>query len=158
MIYVALLRGIGPTNPNMHPAKLKSFFESLGLTNVRTVIASGNVVFSSSAKNMARLETKIEQALPKVLGFTSATIIRSQTQLQALVKKDPFKGVKDEKPNYLLVTFFKDQKPPLCSVLNMSGAKTPDFMRELEKKHGKAITSRTWKTVNRILKKMEEDV
>lgn len=156
MTYVAFLRGIMPTNPNMHPAKLKAFFEGLGFAHVRTVIASGNVVFSSPAKNTAALETKIEKTLPKVLGFTSTTIIRSQAELEELVKKNPYKGVKDEKPNYLLVTFFKDQKPPLCSVLNMSDAKTPDFMRELEKQHGKAITSRTWKTVHRILKKMEE--
>ena len=50
MTYVALLRGIGPTNPNMHPAKLKGAFEKMGLKNVKTVIASGNVVFDAAEK------------------------------------------------------------------------------------------------------------
>ena len=156
MKYVALLRGIGPTNPNMHPAKLKHFFEGLGFKNVRPVIASGNVVFDSPAKNTRALEAKIEKGLPKKLGFSSTTIIRSKEELEKLVKKNPFKGVEDKKPNYLLVTFFKDRKPERCSVLNANDMRTPDFMRAIEKEHGKAITSRTWKTVGRILKKMAE--
>jgi uncharacterized protein (DUF1697 family) len=155
MRYVALLRGIGPTNPNMHGHKLKAVFESLGFTNVHPVIASGNVIFNSPSKSAKQLEAKIEEALPKKLGFTSMTIIRSKLELERLVKKNPYKGVKDEKPNYLLVTFFKNRRPELCSMLNVS-AHTPDFMRGLEKEHTKAITSRTWKTVHRILKKMEE--
>jgi uncharacterized protein (DUF1697 family) len=154
VIYVALLRGIGPTNPNMHPLKLKSFFESLGFSNVHTVIASGNVIFETRAKNTATLEAKIEKALPQKLGFASVTIIRNKAELEKLIKKNPYKGVEDKKPNYLLVTFFKDRKPELCSVLDITNLRTPDFMRGLEKKHGKAITSRTWKTVHRILARM----
>lgn len=155
MTYVALLRGIGPGNPNMHSAKLKAFFESLGFTNVHTVISSGNVVFDSTLTSDKALEAKIEKAMPQKLGFSRAAIVRSRADLEKLVKKNPYKGIKDERPNYLLVTFFKNGKPPLCSVLDMSDTHTPDFMRDLEKKHGKGLTSRTWKTINRILAKME---
>jgi uncharacterized protein (DUF1697 family) len=150
-------------NPNMKGEKLKGVFESLGFKNVQTVIASGNVVFdlprqqAGSLKSTAALEKKIEAALPKQLGFTSTTIIRSQQELEKLVKKNPFKGVKDEKPNYLLVTFFKDRtKKELCTVIKLTEGKTPDFMSKVEREHGKAITSRTWKTVHRILAKMEK--
>jgi uncharacterized protein (DUF1697 family) len=153
--YVALLRGIMPMNPNMKSERLKALFESLGFKKVQTVIASGNVVFTSSSSNMAALEAKIETALPEKLGFTSTTIVRSRAELEALVTKNPFKGVKDEKPNYLVVTFFKDRRKELCTTIHLSDATTPDFMRALEKKHGKAMTTRTWKTVHRILRKME---
>ena len=155
MRYVALLRGIMPMNPNMRGEKLREVFESLGFTNVATVIASGNVIFDSPSKNVAALEKKIEDALPKKLKFTSTTIIRSQKEIEALVKKNPYKGVKDEKPNYLLVTFFKDRRKELCSVIDVTASDSPKFMTNLEKKYGKAITSRTWKTVHRILKKMQ---
>lgn len=155
MRYVALLRGIMPSNPNMHGEKLRSVFEELGFKNVVSVIASGNVVFDSPSRSPATLEKKIEDALPKKLGFKSTTIIRSQLEFEALVKRDPFKGVKDEKPNYLIVTFFKDRNKELCTVVDLSSDKTPNFMSAVEKKHGKAITTRTWKTVHRILKKME---
>ncbi|HWB34182.1 MAG TPA: DUF1697 domain-containing protein [Candidatus Paceibacterota bacterium] len=155
MRYVALLRGIGPTNPNMKGEKLAAVFEGLGFKNVHTVIASGNVVFDSPSTSIAALEAKIERALPEKLGFKSTTIIRSRVEMEALVKKNPFKGVQDEKPNYLLVTFFKDRRRELATVLQIGEKGTPEFMGRLERAHGKALTSRTWKTVNRILKKME---
>jgi uncharacterized protein (DUF1697 family) len=153
--YVALLRGIGPGNPNMKSEKLKAFFEYLGFKNVSTVIASGNVVFQTLSKNTAALEAKIEKALPEQLGFSRTTIVRSREELEKLIKKNPFKGVEDTLPNYLVVTFFKNRKEELCTVINMEEDKTPDFMRQVEKKHGKEITTRTWKTLGRILKKME---
>jgi uncharacterized protein (DUF1697 family) len=153
--YVALLRGIMPTNPNMRGEKLRGVFESLGLKDVATVIASGNVVFSTDAKGIPLLESKIEKALTAQLGFKSATIVRSKEELEQLVKKNPFKGVKDEKPNYLVVTFFKDGAKELCTAIDLGATTGSDFMRVLEKKHGKDITTRTWKTVGRILAKME---
>jgi len=153
--YVALLRGIMPMNPNMKGEKLKAVFESLGFKNVSTVIASGNVVFESPSKDTAALEAKIEKELPKQLGFNSTTIIRSKDELEKLIKRNPFKGVKDEKPNYLVVTFFKDRKKELCTVVDLGSGKTPEFMRDIEKKYGKEITTRTWKTVGRIVKRME---
>jgi uncharacterized protein (DUF1697 family) len=154
--YVALLRGIGPGNPNMTSAKFKAFFESLGFKNVSTVIASGNIVFDSPSTDGAKIEAKIEKALPLQLGFNRAAIVRSKEELQRLAKKDPFKGIKDEKPNYLVVTFFKDRKKELCTVLDLTDSDTPTFMTDIDRKHGKAVTTRTWKTVGRILKKMDE--
>jgi uncharacterized protein (DUF1697 family) len=175
--YVALLRGIAPTNPNMRQAKLCGVLEGLGLKNVRGVISSGNVVFESGTKDVESLEKKIEAAWPKQLGFHSTTIIRSQQQLQDLVAKDPYKDVAESPNNYFLVTFFKqpktvsfttpyrpDNKPytlvaaypkEVCSVTDLSASKTPDLMTWLEKQFGKEITSRTLLTIHRILKKMD---
>jgi uncharacterized protein (DUF1697 family) len=152
--YVALLRGIMPMNPNMRGEKLKGVFESLGLKNVKTVIASGNVIFDTAAASIPALETKIEKAFAAQLGFNSTTIIRSKEELEALVKKNPFKGIKDEKPNYLVVTFFKGNKKEVCTAIDLNSSTGSDFMRTIEKTHGKALTSRTWKTVGRIVAKM----
>jgi uncharacterized protein (DUF1697 family) len=155
MRYVALLRGIMPMNPNMKGEKLREVFEGLGFINIQTVIASGNVVFDSPSKSAGVLESKIEKELPAKLGFNSTTIIRSRAEIETLIAKNPFKGVKDEKPNYLVVTFFKDRRPELCTTLQIGETGSPEFMVKLEREHGKAMTTRTWKTVHRILKKME---
>jgi len=174
--YVALLRGIAPTNPNMRNDKLRGVFENLGFSNVKTVISSGNVIFESPSRSVKKLEEIIETALPEQLGFTSTTIIRSQGQLQRLVDKNPFKGMEHSQTSSLNVTFLKkkrrtDIKFPhkidhrdyellgmydgaICSVIDLTSAKTPDLMVWLEKKLGKEITTRTWKTVERILKAM----
>jgi uncharacterized protein (DUF1697 family) len=177
MKYVALLRGIGPSNPNMHQKKLVGVLEELGFNNVQGVISSGNVVFESDSADVKALQDKIQKAWPAKLGFHSTTIIRSQQELQELVDKDPFRGEEHSNKNYLLVTFFKnkpeiDFKFPyrpenraydllgmydrtIFSRVDLSGAGSPDLMSWLERQFGKEITSRTWKTVQRILKKME---
>lgn len=159
MRYVALLRGIAPLNPNMRGAKLCGVFRDLGFTNVASVISSGNVVFDSPSKSVAALEAKIEKALPAQLGFTSTTIIRSRREIEALIKKDPFKGKTHGTKTYLIVTFLKDKKLApggvVCTTVNMGEPRTPDVMARLEKKYAKAVTTRTWLTVLRILKKME---
>jgi uncharacterized protein (DUF1697 family) len=165
--YVALLRGIGPTNPNMRGEKLTSVLEDLGFHTVQTVITSGNVLFESDMTDISAMEEKIERAWPEKLGFTSRTIIRSQEQLNALVSRNPFPNMTHSPKTYLFVTFFK-QLPSgltdnfyidrgvnaLCSIIDTTTSKTPDFMYKLEKQFSKDITSRTWKTIERILRKM----
>ena len=174
--YVALLRGIAPTNPNMRNDKLRGVFEKLGFENVKTVISSGNVIFESPSRSAKKLEETIESALPEQLGFTSTTIIRSQGQLQKLVDKNPFKGMGHSQKSSLNVTFLKKKRRTgikfphkvdnrddellgmydgaICSVIDLTSARTPDLMGWLEKQFGKEITTRTWKTVERILKAM----
>ncbi len=176
--YVALLRGIGPINPNMRPAKLKEAFEAMGFEDVRTVISSGNVVFSSSSRSPASLEKKIEKALPKLLGFSSTTIVRSKEDMDALLKKNPAKGIVHGTKSYLLVTFLKNPsaklrtfprkgpgyrvlgvyKREVCFAIDMKSGHASDVMTMTERELGKTITSRTWKTVERIATKMREDV
>jgi uncharacterized protein (DUF1697 family) len=159
MTYVALLRGIMPMNPNMRGEHLRRVFEGLGFTNVRTVIASGNVVFDSPMKDRAVLEAKIEKELPKRLKFESTTIVRSKDELLALLKKDPFKGKTHSANSYLIATFLKNPKQApggvIFNIIDTTGARTTDLMGTLEKKFGKQITTRTWATVGRILKKLE---
>ncbi len=172
MKYVALMRGIGPGNPNMHGSKLVGVLEDLRLTNVKSVISSGNVIFESDTSDISQLETTIQAAWPEKLGFTSTTIVRSQPQLEALVARDPFHGAEHSRESYLLVTFFKN--PPrdlsnlkgnyyddlganaLCSIIDTTASKTPDFMAKLERQFTKDITSRTYLTLHRILAKMDD--
>src|SRR5579859_2565484 len=145
MKYVAFIRGIGPGNPDMHSAKLKAFFEGLGFKNVKTVIASGNVIFESDLTKNKLLENIIEKNLPKVLNFNRATIIRSQKYMEELFAKDPFKGKEDLPNSRLNVTFLKSGGE-IFSVIDPESSGTPEIMRKLEKEHGKEITMRTWKT------------
>lgn len=155
MRYAALIRGIGPGNPNMTSAKLKAAFEAVGMQNVHTVIASGNVVFDSASSEIPALERKLEKGMEARLKFSRAVIVRSETELKKLVAKNPFKGVKDERPNYLVVTFFKKPRKELATVIDLNKTRGPELMQSLDKDHGKDITTRTWKTVNRILAKMD---
>ena len=72
--------------------RLREIFESLGLADVETFIASGNVIFRSRSGKPDVLETKIEQQLRKSLGFDVSTLIRSTSEVAAIVALDPFPG------------------------------------------------------------------
>ena len=174
--YAALLRGIGPGNPNMRNEKLREVSEGLGLENVQTVISSGNVVFEAESANASDLETSLEDAWTRELGFESTTLIRSQEELEALTDLKPFGDREHGRESYLLVTFAKHplsvnfdlpHQPPdrdywilgatdreLFTVTDTTSIGTPDVMAWVENKFGKEITSRTWLTVHRILKRM----
>ena len=174
--YVALLRGIGPGNPNMRNEHLRRVFRELGFDSPRTVISSGNVVFDSDSDDIATMEAALEAAWPDRLGFSSTTIIQARSQIQQLVDADPYRGLAHGRESYLLVTFFKRPPPTdaplpvpprdepyrllglaagaLCSVTDTTVAKTPDLMSWLEREYGQQISSRTWNTVRRIQAKM----
>lgn len=154
--YVALVRGVGPSIPNTSNAKLGAVLKSIGYTEIRPVLASGNLVFRSTSRSSAQLETEIEQAFRKKIGITSDVIVQSQEALAALVKKDPFKGAEHGKEWYLIVTFRKDGEAPVFTKLKRAKMDGPEFMADLEKRYGKRITTRTWNTLRRILGKMQD--
>jgi len=180
MKYAAMIRGIGPGNPNMRGAKLQWAFEQMGFTNVRPFLTSGNVLFESDITGTAQLEQMAEEALPRLLGFSREVLIRSQADLQAIVDADPFKGLVHENAGktYLTVTFFKTPPtdlPPLpftpesksfkllatvngvlCCVVDLSTGKTPDLMAYLERHYGKSLTTRTWNTIMRLSVKFKD--
>lgn len=177
-VFVAFLRGIGPTNPNMRGEHLRAVVEGLGFERVRTVLGTGNVVFETHDADTSALEALIEPAWPQQLGFESRTIVRSRDELGSLVAADPYAGGTHARDNYQLVTFVQDRSTELSSVdlalpagtgivavvesagavltVNdvTSGTSTPDVMRRLEKALGPAISSRTWPTVLRVVDKM----
>ncbi len=174
--YVALLRGIGPSDPRMRNENLRAVCTELGFTNVATVISSGNIVFDAEAGESAEIEVQLEQAWPERLGFESTTILRTKSDLERLIDLRPFGEREHGKDTYLLATFAKrpltiefdlPHRPgdeafevvaatdrELFTVSDTTAAKTPDVISWLEKQFGKEISSRTWLTVHRILKKM----
>jgi uncharacterized protein (DUF1697 family) len=71
-------------------ADLRRIFESLGLAEVETFIASGNLVFNSEAKDIRALELLIEDRLRQSLGYEVTTFLRTEEELAAIAKYEPF--------------------------------------------------------------------
>jgi uncharacterized protein (DUF1697 family) len=70
--------------------KLRGHFESLGLREVETFIASGNVIFVSNSANPTKLQQKIEDHLRVKLGYEVKTFIRTEPELLEIAKYKPF--------------------------------------------------------------------
>lgn len=173
--YVAFLRGINVGGHNPVPmATLKKLFESLRFINVRTLLASGNVVFDAPSNNTDVLVKKIEDSLKNKFGFEIGVIVRTIEELHRLSESQPFKGINVTPQTRLYVTFLSekskgDLKIPYASpdksfrILSASArevysvavlvptSRTVDLMSILEKEFGHTVTTRNWNTIGRIL-------
>lgn len=86
--YAAFLRGVNLGKRTVKSADLKAALEDLGYDNVRTLIASGNVLFD--AKAAGGLRGKLEKALEQKFGFAIGVVLRSQDEIATMVASKPF--------------------------------------------------------------------
>jgi uncharacterized protein (DUF1697 family) len=89
--YIAFLRGINLGKRNVKSDELRSIFSEMGFDNVRTVIASGNVIFDAKEKDPEKLTKKIEKLLEDKLGYKVIVFLRSQAELESILENNPFK-------------------------------------------------------------------
>lgn len=82
--HIAFLRAINVGGHVVKMDALRPLFTHLGFANVRTFIASGNVIFDSPAK-AASLESRIQKHLLTALGYEVDTFIRSLDEVRQVV-------------------------------------------------------------------------
>ena len=98
-MHVALLRGINVGGGRKVPmAELRSVAEGLGLKRVRTLIASGNLVFEGEVS-----EAELEQAVQSHFGFPVDIMVRTAAQWSATVAANPFPEEAEAAPRSLLL-------------------------------------------------------
>jgi uncharacterized protein (DUF1697 family) len=108
MRLVAFLRAINVGGHIVKMDRLRQLFEELGLTNVETFIASGNVIFDSRA-SAATLEGRIERHLENALGYAVTTFIRPVSTLSAVMTSHPF--ATEEATSYAMYVGFLKATP-----------------------------------------------
>jgi uncharacterized protein (DUF1697 family) len=87
---VAFLRAINVGGHVVTMDKLRSLFTALGLKEVETFIASGNVVFAPGKGGIPALERRIEQTLGRALGYDVAAFIRTDAEVVAIAEHQAF--------------------------------------------------------------------
>jgi uncharacterized protein (DUF1697 family) len=107
-VHVALLRGINVgTAKRVAMADLRKVAESLGHTNVRTLLNSGNLVFTAKSGKPPAIGRALEQAIASELGVTSRVTVLTAAELEAIARANPLvKQATD--PTRLLVTILAD--------------------------------------------------
>ncbi len=130
--YVALLRGINVGGKNKVPmADLRKHLESLGLEDVRTYIASGNIVFKSD-KQPQVITDAIEELLPRVFKLDSELIkilVLSEEELQKVIHQAP-QGFGTEPDKYH------------CDVIFLMGIGADDALKVFNPREGVDVVSR----------------
>lgn len=164
--YVAFLRGVSPTNAKM--PELKRCFESAGFADVKTLLSSGNVVFTSPKAAERALVRKAQQAMQDGLGGAFGTFIRPADALQVLIDSDPYAAWDLPQGAKRVITFLRTEVTPAIQlpfqqddtciwqvrgteVLSsyVPGPHGPLFMRLLERTFGSDVTTRSWDTVRK---------
>ncbi len=109
--YVALIRGINVGRAGrVAMADLRDLFGRLGYTDVRTVLNSGNVVFSAPVADedsddvAALLAADISTAMEFDLGVSAKVIVLEGAQVASSVEEDPLAGIATD-PSRLLFAF-----------------------------------------------------
>jgi uncharacterized protein (DUF1697 family) len=165
--YVAFLRGVSPMNAKM--PELKRSFEAAGFSDVKTVLSSGNVVFSTRRTSEVAIQRRAETAMQEQLGKSFFTILRRASVLQALLESDPFAGFELPAASKRVVTFLRSEPSeveielPLeldgASIFAVAdreifaacvpGPRGSAFMASIEKAFGKNVTTRTLETIRK---------
>jgi uncharacterized protein (DUF1697 family) len=107
---VALLRGVNVGGAKrIAMADLRKLVESLGYGNVRTLLNSGNVVFTVSRAASGDAAIRIEKAIAARLGVSTRVTVLTGKEVLAAVRDNPFASIAHD-PARLLVMAFPDRK------------------------------------------------
>lgn len=172
--YIALLRGINVGGKNTLPMKeLTALLEDLGLKNVKTYLASGNVVFQSAATDLDidALSGDIKTAVGHSRGFRPQVLIRSVDEFQKAIAANPFPEAEGQ-PKTLHLYFLETapSDPDMQSLDSIKKANeqykltdavfylhAPDgigrskLATRVEKSLGVPATARNWRTASKVM-------
>jgi uncharacterized protein (DUF1697 family) len=109
---ICMLRGVNVGGHNkIKMDALRALCASLKLHDPQTYVQSGNVVFKTNERDLARLAKRIQDAIEKKFGFRPAVILRTTSELRDAIARNPFAKRRGIEPGKLLVTFLADEPP-----------------------------------------------
>jgi uncharacterized protein (DUF1697 family) len=116
-IFVALLRAVNVGGTGKLPMKdLRTLCETIGFAEVRTYIASGNVVFKSR-KSEAQVKAALEAGLREYAGKAVGVFVRTAAEMLEVLANNPF----PDAPRHRTVAIFLDESPPVDALKAVLG-------------------------------------
>jgi uncharacterized protein (DUF1697 family) len=104
--WIAFIRGINVGGNKIIPMKLLAEkCTALGLRNVRTYIASGNILFEAGGTKGEAHARRIEKGILDAFGHEVTVMVRSRAELEALVATTPFGAAHRDADAKLYVAF-----------------------------------------------------
>ncbi|MEZ4266832.1 MAG: DUF1697 domain-containing protein [Myxococcota bacterium] len=106
--WIALLRAVNLGGTRKVPmAELRTALGGLGYAKVRTLLASGNVVFEADGADAQALEAKLEADLLAVAGVRTEVMVRDPGEWAALMAANPFVAESESQPSRLALLVMK---------------------------------------------------
>ncbi len=178
--YIAFLRSINVGGKNIiRMEELRKIFASLGFSDVKTYIQSGNIIFKGSEKKVNDIKEKIESGLERHFGHHVDAMVRKFDELQNMVKKSPFNKLIVDQDTKFYVCFFREEtdrlpelpliKPKEGLNLIKSGKKEAWVISYrtgkmfgfpnnfIEKEFGVVSTARNWNTIVKMVNRESDN-
>jgi uncharacterized protein (DUF1697 family) len=100
---VALLRGINVGKAKrIAMADLRAMLESLGYTDVKTLLNSGNAIFSAADTTPTEAAERIEAAIIATFGFASRTTILTAAEVAQIIAEETIGPVATNHSQYMI--------------------------------------------------------
>lgn len=113
--YLALLRGVNVGGVAIRMTDLAAVFRDLGYAGVRTVLASGNVVFETDA-TAAAAKTTIEAALRRRFGYEAWVHVLESAQVRRIVSQFPFDTEREGWHAYVIFLLAEEPRRALLAL------------------------------------------
>jgi uncharacterized protein (DUF1697 family) len=168
---IALIRGINVgRGKRVSMSDLRQLVGDLGHTNVRTLLNSGNVLFRSRRRNVAKLSSSIETAITARCGFSAMVAVITAEDLAAIIDENPLLKLATD-PSKHLVAFATcpELLAPLRPMLNeewspdalaitsraaylwcSAGILDSKVSQAFARNAGAGVTTRNWATVLKL--------
>lgn len=105
-VIISMLRGVNVGGHNkIKMDALRALYESLKLRDAQTYVQSGNVIFRTDERDIARLAKRIEDGIEKKFGIRPDVILRTTAEMRDVVERNPFAKRRGIEPGKLLVSF-----------------------------------------------------
>jgi uncharacterized protein (DUF1697 family) len=136
---IALLRGVNVGGITVKSGPLAATFAELGFTGVRTVLASGNVVFDApdgaASAGLAGLKGRIESALEQAFGYDAWIVLVPQERMARIAADYPFARADDTAHPYVVFSSDRAIASELLSAALLSAellSAAQDLTQEVE--------------------------
>ncbi|WP_164868391.1 DUF1697 domain-containing protein [Hydrogenophaga sp. NH-16] len=169
--FAVLLRGVNVGKANRVPmAEFRAMLEALGHSDVKTLLNSGNAVFTSIRRGTDKLADEIGAGLRERFGVTTPVVVKSASELQAIVDGNPIVPPEAEHGRFLVafamapdrLTALESLRPLLLPGERLAVTAHAAYLHcangllesrageALLGKVGKGVTSRNWGTVIKL--------
>jgi uncharacterized protein (DUF1697 family) len=178
--FISFLRGVNMTGHNsIRMTDLAALYAGLGYLEPETYIQSGNVVYNTTGnRNRDEMAAEIEGAIHGRYGYTVPAMVRTVSDLKAILGSNPYLGEESFNPSKMAVIFLHG-RPSEEQVRKVSGVSYPPdkfaisgseiytycpngfgrtklYTNFFEKKMKVTGTARNWKTIVTLLDMAEK--
>jgi uncharacterized protein (DUF1697 family) len=171
--YVALLRAVNlGGRSQVAMSDLRDLLTKLRYEDVESLLQSGNLVFKANGGTGASLEARLEAETQKAVGLKTAFFVRTASEMDAIIARNPFPAEAKRDPSHLLVIFLKDSPKASAVAALRAAIKGPELVQAnrrhayivypagigrsrltnavIEAKLGTQGTGRNWNTVLKL--------